>query len=136
MKVVKLFKKNLQVGGIVFSAVAVGLFLWLIYSSGGLEYFKNSPSIQGIILFEGSDCAHCDTVNTFIINNKVEDKVSFTRLEVFNSEVNFNILSVKARACGIEPSQIGVPFLWDGSRCILGYVDVIKFFRERITVKK
>jgi len=91
--------------------------------------------ISGIILFEGNNCLYCEKVDNFIKVNKIEDKVKFTRLEVFSNPKNTAILEDKAQICGISHSQIGVPLLWDGKGCIVGYIDIIKFFQEK-TAKK
>lgn len=135
------FKKNslfFTVAGIV---IPLEVLLFLFYG-GGLTMINeawrklpNNYSPSGIILFEGDNCSQCEKVDKFIIDNKVEDKVSFTRLEVFNNMHNADILADKSQTCGLDPSQIGVPFLWDGSNCIIGYVDVISFFKKEIEKK-
>ena len=51
--------------------------------------------MQGVILFEGVNCSHCTKVENFIKNNKVEDNISFTRLEVFENSYNADILADK-----------------------------------------
>lgn len=91
--------------------------------------------IKGIILFYGTNCSYCEKVETFIKNNKVEESVSFTRLEVFHDSFNASVLADKAHVCGLDDSHIGVPFLWDGKQCVVGYVDVIKFFQDKIAKK-
>lgn len=112
-----------------------------LYNNGGftkiVSYFhKEETPINGIILFYGNRCSHCAKVDNFIKNNRIEDKVMFTRLEVFDNVANSNVLADKSQICGLNPRQIGVPFLWDGEHCIIGYVDVIKFFQEKISLKK
>ncbi|MBX4200832.1 hypothetical protein KW786_01755 [Candidatus Parcubacteria bacterium] len=108
------------------------------FNGGGFDWTRGflhtttTTAPPGILLFEASDCANCTKVETFIKNNAVESKVKFTRLDVVNNSTNMNILSDKAQTCGLDQSQLGVPFLWDGSHCILGYVDVIQFFRKEM----
>jgi hypothetical protein len=123
----------LVVGFIVLVVLAV--FLYFGYTNGSLNkifsYFsKPRVEISGVILFYGDGCSHCANVDKFILDNKVEDKVKFTKLEVFNNKQNANILVEKANACGLPTDKIGVPFLWDGTRCISGDVDIIKFFEN------
>jgi len=133
------FKKNLLFLIVVGILIILEAFLFLLYGGGVsniASYFKKSnPNVTGILLFYGNNCLHCVNVDNFIKNNKVEDKVKFTKLEVFNNVKNSNILADKAQICGINPQQIGVPFLWDGKNCIIGDVDVIKFFQQKITKK-
>ncbi|OGZ64169.1 MAG: hypothetical protein A3A98_04285 [Candidatus Staskawiczbacteria bacterium RIFCSPLOWO2_01_FULL_40_39] len=90
-----------------------------------------------IVLFYGSGCEHCIKVDNFISANKIKEKVIFVELEVFNDANNVNLLADKAQICGLDSSHMGVPFLWDGpnQKCIVGEVDVIEFFRGKITAK-
>jgi len=124
----------------VIGCLLVAEALLFLFYGGGIQkigsYFTKNPApITGIILFEGDNCANCTKVEDFIKANNIDSKVAFTRLEVLNHPANANVLSDKAQTCGLDPAQIGVPFLWDGKRCILGYVDVIKFFSQK-SVKK
>lgn len=105
--------------------LAVGAVFVISYSP------KPKIDVGGIILFYGDGCPHCKIVDDFINQNKIEDKIKFTRLEVFNNKNNAKILSDKAVVCGLDTSQIGVPFLWDGQSCFMGDVDVIKFFEDK-----
>lgn len=119
--------KNLLLTIAVVAIIGAGIFV-LAYTSNQ----KNSiPLPEGIILFYGEGCPHCKNIDDFMAENKIEDKIKFTRLEVFNNKNNAKILSDKAVVCGLDTSQIGVPFLWDGQSCFMGDVDVIKFFEDK-----
>jgi glutaredoxin-related protein len=132
-----LFKKNRPfvffVGSVLLLEVAL-----VMLQGGGFNWmrgFLHTTTVKtppGILLFESDQCSSCAKVEDFIKNNKVEGKVQFTRLDILNSTANMNILSDKAQICGLAPSELGVPFLWDGAHCILGYIDVIQFFRTEI----
>lgn len=109
------------------------------YKSG---FFSKEPikKVDGMILFWADGCSHCEKVQEFIKNNNVEQKVQFTRLQVpiggtgVNKETldNTKVLAQKAEICTISSSDVGIPFFWDGSKCIVGDVDIIKFFQEKI----
>ncbi len=113
----------------------------LIVAAGLLAYsFLNKPKISPdeIVLFYGEDCPHCKLVEDFITQNKVEEKVSFTRLEVpFGEKTspqlveNAKVLLEKLNACGLKTEQVGIPFLWDGKTCIIGDQDIISFFSQK-----
>lgn len=119
-------KKNIFIiAGVVLIVILIILF-----------YFTNSVAgPEGIILFYGEDCSHCKIVDDFISQNKIEDKVKFTRLEVFNNKDNAGILLQKAGICKIDQNNIGVPFLWDGTNCLVGDEDVISFFKKEANIK-
>lgn len=134
-----LFGVKMNKDMLLFTAavVVIVLSVFLFFNKVGFlkiwDYFhKSNSSVSEIILFYGNNCDHCAKVDNFIANNNIEAKVVFTRLEVFNNSANADILADKARICGLDPSQIGVPFLWDGAHCIIGDVDVIAFFQQKI----
>jgi len=87
----------------------------------------NKPDGQ-IILFYGDGCPHCEIVDKYIDENKVEEKVYFVRKEVYNNEENQKELIEKAKICGIANNNIGVPFLWNKGMCLIGDQDIINFF--------
>jgi len=87
---------------------------------------------QGIILFEGDGCPHCALVEEFLAQNKVKEKVDFTTLEVYKNKDNAALLVKKAKICNIPTTGMGVPFLWDGTTCLVGDVEINKFFQEKI----
>ena len=135
--------KNSLLKAAIITSVALAVFLVLIYI--GLEsidvssYFQKDDLYKDeIVLFYRDDCPYCSKVDNFIKENKVEDKVKFTRLNVLDNQLNIEILSNKAKVCGLDIQKIGVPFLWNGheQKCMIGYVDIIDFFKGRITVKK
>ena len=106
--------------------ILVGVFI--TYNN----FSKTETSTDDTILFYGNDCPHCKIVDDFITQNKVEDKVKFTKLEVFDNKSNSNLLLKKAQICGLDTNQVGVPFLWDNGKCFMGDPDVIKFFQDKI----
>lgn len=118
--------KNLLLIIIAIVLVAGALFV--------VSYFSKSKiDVSGIILFYGDGCPHCVVVDDFIESNNIEQKVEFTRLEVFNNQDNAGLLAKKAIFCNVDISQgVPVPFLWDGEKCFVGDQDIIKFFQDKI----
>lgn len=112
---------------VITTAVLImsGILLFVGYNNG------SKPDLSGIILFYGDGCPHCKIVDDFIAENKIEEKVKFSRLEVFNNTAGAKVLRDRAQACGISANQIGVPFLWTGQTCIVGDQEAIKFFKEK-----
>ena len=127
--------KNLL--SIIIAVVLIVLGSLLIIGWSSLSGPK--VDITEIILFYGDGCPHCKLVEDFISQNKVEEKIKFTRLRIpLNNEKdpellsNIKVLLERAKACGINTTDIGVPFLWDGKTCLAGDPDVIKFFQDKI----
>jgi len=91
-----------------------------------------TQEISDIILFYGDGCPHCALVEKYVSQNDIESKVPFVKKEVYYNKQNTNELVEKAKACGIPTDSIGVPFLWDGSKCLVGDQDIIEFFKAKI----
>ncbi|KKR49093.1 MAG: hypothetical protein UT86_C0001G0065 [Candidatus Magasanikbacteria bacterium GW2011_GWC2_40_17] len=110
------------------------LFVFVGAGCSALKQGQNNAVVepQGNILFVGEGCPHCEKVEEFIDQNKVKDKVSFVMLEVYKNKDNAALMAKKAGLCGIPLTGMGVPFLWDGSKCLVGDIDIINFFQEKI----
>jgi len=113
----------------IVGVVAVIAFLGIVF------YFARSsgtPETQGIVLFYGDGCPHCALVDAFIKDNKVEEKVQFTRKEVYNNKRNAREMAAFAKKCSIPTDSIGIPFLWDGATCLTGDKDIIAYFQKKL----
>jgi len=91
---------------------------------------ENQPASQ-IILFYGDGCPHCAIVEEYIEKNRTKDKVPFAQKEVYYNQSNAKELEAKAKVCGLPTDSIGVPFLWDGEKCLIGDQDIIDFFKQK-----
>lgn len=112
--------------------ILVGAGLFIINGSGNNQQQSGGDRESEIILFYGDGCPHCAKVDEFIKDNNVEEKISFAKKEVYNNVANANELSQKAKKCGMDTKSIGVPFLWDGEKCLVGDVDIIDFFKKKM----
>jgi len=87
---------------------------------------------NGIVLYYGDGCPHCALVEEFVAKNNIEAEVTFAKKEVYYNKQNADELVAKAQICGMPTDSIGVPFLWDGSKCLVGDQDIIEFFKTKI----
>jgi glutaredoxin len=87
---------------------------------------------SNIILFYGDGCPHCVIVDDYLENNNIKNKISFEHKEVYYNKENANLLVEKAQICGFNINSIGVPFLWDGQKCLVGDQDIIEFFKLKV----
>jgi glutaredoxin len=124
-------KKNILIvaGLLIIAGIVVFAFFGRKNNNPG---GGSTESLDGIILFYGQGCPHCANVDKYIAENNVKDKVTFAELEVFSNRDNAKLLEEKAVVCGLATDSIGVPFLWDGSKCKVGDQDIINFFKEKI----
>lgn len=122
------------IAGVVILAAA-GLWAWQAgwFAKQGVEL---PPLPEGIVLFYGDGCSHCKNVDDFVSQNKVEEKVKFTKLEVWYNQNNQKILLRAMQECGLKTDEVGVPFLYDGDgKCYSGDVDVINFFKNAANIQ-
>jgi len=120
--------------------VAVFIFLAL---SGKLPQTKNTPTTTvttysadlktfmpvKMTLFYSDTCPHCKNVSDFIEKNNLKTKIDFDEKEVSNQD-NVQALLAVVQTCELPQDNIGVPFLWTGSECLSGDVDIINFFEN------
>ncbi|MEA5096998.1 MAG: DsbA family protein [Burkholderiaceae bacterium] len=134
-------KNQLIFSALVF-AVVLALSFYLFLHKNDASQFQDGAfstvaqqSASGIILFYGYGCPHCAVVEKYLEQNQVGDKVQFNRKEVYLHPNNAKELKAKAKGCGIPEAGIGVPFLWDGERCLIGDQPIIEYFRQRAEAK-
>ena len=99
-------------------------------------FFNKNKTPSGdadIVIFYSDSCPHCLNVEKFLEENKVLEKVDYTRKSVDNNPGNVSELQQKALACNLI-GDIGIPFLWNKqtSKCSVGDEDIINFFKEKI----
>jgi len=92
---------------------------------------KEGQSADQVILFYGDGCPHCAIVEEYIKENSIGDKISFAQKEVYYNQNNAKELETKAKICGLPTDSIGVPFLWNGEKCLIGDQDIINFFKQK-----
>lgn len=121
---------------IIAVVVLAGAIFWAFQSGvfSGPVTATQLPS--GIVLFYGEECPHCKDVEEFIANNKIEDKVKISRMEVWHNKNNQAALTGVVQKCGITGSSIGVPFLYDGNgKCYVGEIDVPNFLKTQAGIQ-
>jgi len=130
-------KNKILIPTILFIAVLIFSFFALSQKKDKNQISTNetatekNQSADQIILFYGDGCPHCAIVEEYIKKNSTGDKISFTQKEVYYNQNNAKELEAKAKICGLLTNSIGVPFLWDGEKCLIGDRDIINFFKQK-----
>jgi hypothetical protein len=121
---------NKKIFIIVFVAI-------VIIAVAGLIFWKNNAPKSEIVYFWGEGCPHCINVEQFVKDNNIQEKVSYTRKEVFNNKDNAKELITAAQKCGLASGQVGVPLLYDkaNSKCYEGDADVINFLKQKAGIQ-
>jgi glutaredoxin len=125
-----MFKKIIVYILIILVVLGVGFFAYSKFKNNP-QITENPPETKSVILFYGDTCPHCQDLEKWIVENKIEEKVEFSSLEVYNNESNRDLLIEKATTCGIT-DNIGVPFLWTGENCLIGNEQIQQFFENKI----
>jgi len=111
-------------------------------SSASDEIAKKSESSSAdlesgkIIYYYGTECPHCQEVLKYMDENDIYNKVDFIKKEVWHNKNNGKELNEAAQKCGLDPSDIGVPFVYANGKCLMGGPDVEGFFAEKAGIKK
>jgi len=130
-------KNKIIISTILFIAVLIFSFFALSQEKDKNQIpinrttMEENQSVGQIILFYGDGCPHCKIVEEYINENKIQDKISFMEKEVYYNQNNAKELEDKAKICGLPIDSIGVPFLWDGEKCLIGDQDIINFFKQQ-----
>lgn len=107
----------------------------LVIFVGAIIYAKQSNpanELPSMILFYSTSCPHCKIVEAYITDNGVRNKLKFQELEVSSNQANADLLGQKAQKCKLDTNKgIGVPFFFDGEKCIVGDQDIISYFKTK-----
>jgi hypothetical protein len=92
---------------------------------------KPIPPLSGYELFVGQGCPHCKLVEDFLSRWKDKEKIQINQMEVWYNQDNARIMQARAKACGISPSGMGVPFMVtpDG-KCLDGDEPIIDYLKS------
>jgi len=114
--------------------LVLGVFFWKERSKNQQLMELILSIIEGkTIYFYGEGCPHCTKVEEFLKENNIESRFQFAKKEIYNEKVNAELLFLIAqRKCNFSTNQMGVPFLWTGSTCIIGDEPIINYFKEKI----
>lgn len=121
-------KKGMGFPALVIGSIIAVVAIFVIF----IKLQNAPPSNDTIIFFYGDTCPHCANVEEFFVENKVEEKISFEKREVYNSAANAKLLAERAAVCSISQEDLGVPLLWTGKDCIRGDTDIIKYFKNQL----
>ena len=121
---------------IVVGVIIVAGIFWAFSSGIFSPPVQATPLPAGIVEFYGQGCPHCADVDAFVKANNIDQKVKWTKMEVWYNKANQETLSQVAQKCNITANSVGVPFLYDGNgKCYIGEVDVENFLKAQAGIK-
>jgi len=104
-----------------------GLIWWGLAEEEMKETFDQSVTTY----FYGEECPHCRDVRKFLDENKVEEKFSFVKREVWHDSANASLMREAASACALQSDEVAVPFVFSEGKCLVGTPKVIEFFKQK-----
>ena len=96
---------------------------------------SNNEIPNSNVLFYSTSCPHCLKVEAFLRQYDISSKVNFVQKEVSGDQENAQLLGKIAEKCNIPTDSIGIPLLWDGSKCMVGEEDITKFFKTKAGIE-
>lgn len=121
-------KNRLLFFGVVF-AVLIAIFILLQNQDKNVV---KGVRVEDMILFYSKTCLHCQKVEEFIQQNKVDQKLKFIKIDINENQQNSGLFIEKATECKIPKNEMGVPLFWDGQKCISGDQPIIDFFQSKL----
>lgn len=109
--------------------IIIGFVIWG-WKSGYLSTNDDSGKSTDIIYYYGKECPHCADVSKFLKENKIAEKIDFSKREIFHNSVNNQAMQEKAKECNITSEGMGVPFVWARGECFIGTPNVESFFTK------
>lgn len=113
-------KKSLKITILIIALIIIASLTALL--------IKKQPAQ---ILFYSDSCSHCKIVAQYIKDNKVKEYLIFRELEVSLNPTNAQLMAKKAASCGLPTDNLGVPFFFDGTNCLIGDLDIINYLSSK-----
>ena len=124
--------------GIVALFIA-GMIWWGISDSRNknASFEADDAALAGaMVYYYGAECPHCQRIQEFLDANKVADKVTYEKKEVWHDTKNSAELGRRAKSvCHLDPSKLGVPFVIVDGKCYSGEVEVTDIFKQKAGIQ-
>ncbi len=114
------------------------LFLLLPLLLAGCSQVNNkesqvSPLENKTILFYGDTCPHCKVLEQFLVDNKINERMTIEKREVYNDADNAKLMMDAVNRCALSEDNVGVPFLWTEGKCYMGG-DATSFLKVKFNI--
>ncbi len=109
------------------AVIIIGLVWWGLREESAKETLDQSVTTY----FYGETCPHCRDVRKFLDENKIEEKFSFVKREVWSDRTNASLMREAAEICALKAEEVAVPFVFSEGKCLIGTPKVIDFFKQK-----
>ena len=107
-------------------------------SSTGVKFSDlKSTADSDTVLYVGDGCPHCTKVESYIKENKIDEKLPLDVKEVWYNKENSDDLNKTAQICKIPEKDLGVPLLLDkpNSKCYVGEDEITNFLNSKVNAQ-
>ena len=123
-------KKQTYVVLIIAIFLIAGAIFWGMKQPAAPGNIASCTPSDEIVYYYGETCPHCQDVIKFLEDNKIAEKVNFTKKEVGSNKDNNAEMECRANECKIEKTGMGVPFVYSRGKCYIGTPDVEALFKR------
>lgn len=89
-------------------------------------------SSQTPTYYYGDTCPNCDKFDDFMKENNLEESFPLTKKEVYKNQTNAQELTkIAVEKCNIKANEIGVPFMVAENKCMIGYLEIVDYVKEK-----
>ncbi|MEI7620544.1 MAG: hypothetical protein WCJ57_03155 [Candidatus Falkowbacteria bacterium] len=92
---------------------------------------KTSLLDNKTIIFYGDTCPHCKILEQYLEDNKINDRMTMEKMEIYKNADNAKLMMEAVSRCGLSQSNVGVPFLWTENKCYVGGDEATAFFKAK-----
>jgi predicted membrane-bound dolichyl-phosphate-mannose-protein mannosyltransferase len=121
----------------IFIVSVIAIMMGIIISDSKRTE-KLTDEIDGIFssqtptYYYGDTCPNCHKIDDFIKENGIKESFPVTRKEVYKNQTNAQELTkIAVERCGIETKEIGVPFMVAENKCMVGYLEIVEYIKEK-----
>jgi len=127
-------KKTIITFSLIGGAI-IALAVFLFFQSPGSGV--NLAELEGkITYYYRDDCPHCQNILNFIEENKISEKVGFTKKELSTDAASSREFLAVVKKCGIAAEEAGVPLVYADGQCFLGEPKVMELFKKKAGISQ
>lgn len=124
----------------------VSLAVFLVVSAVVFWGFKRMPQIEepqsgsprqgivssDIVYYCSSFDKNCLNMERYFSDNKVSEKIYFSKIDVVKSPESVKEMDLQATGCGLDKKDYGTPFLFAEGKCYVAENEIKQYFEKKL----
>lgn len=111
----------------------------ILLSMVALYFLNKVPNVaiegdlsEKVLIFGQPNCPHCQTVKKHLDDNNLFEKLPLAYLDLSQNQAYSDLLLEKANICGLDTTNIGVPFYFYQNSCLQGDEPIIEALSQML----